>query len=635
MPNQRPLTPRGSPKGLQKFGVYSVFAALPLVQGGCSNLDAIDRRIDRLVKARSESLGGDAVAPLTRKLTSAESGPDSTADRRARTVTRPPTDNPAAEDLPYAPGDTSPEAVLARLESYALSPESAQPLDIEGSFRAAQRTGREYRTAEEEYLLAAIRLLIEQHRWGPRLFDDIRANVSGLGDNADYQSALNVINELRATQRLPYGGEVEARLITQATQQLTGVVGEQYEQSTALDLRANVPLLRGAGDVAREDLIQAERDLVYASRGFEDFRRAHLVDIARDYFALVALASSIANQERRLESVIALQARTTALVQAGRESPFRARNVEQNVLTSQNALISARENYLLAVDRFKVRLGLPVEAPIRIEPVGLELPDPDVTVTRAAEIALKYRLDYQNRRDQVDDARRRLDNARNDLLPDLNLTAGTTLNTDKDRGRGRFDFDFRDTDYNAGILLSLPLDRQIERLNMRAAMIDLQRSVRETEELRDTIILNARRAVREIDRARNALVLLQKAVEINELRNEELELKADETDPQEKLDAENELLQSRNDYEDALRDLRIAILEYLLQTGQIRVGPDGVFKPLQGMIVRVVETGAMGRAPGTADPGQPRAVTDPARPSPVTAPENPENPPENREVPPP
>lgn len=609
--------------------------------GGCANMDSIDQRVERLVKARTDTLGGGAVAPIPRKLTDAEAGP---SDRKRLIDGHPGSTNPSADELRFAPASTAPADVLARLESYALQPDTAMSLDLEGAFKTAQRTGREYRSAEEEYLLAAIRLLIEQHRWGPRLFDDIRANVAGLGDNSNYDSALTVINELRATQRLPYGGEVEARLITQAAQQLTSVVGEQYEQSTQLQFNANIPLLRGAGDVAREDLIQAERDIVYASRGFEDFRRSHLVDIARDYFALVAQASFIDNQERRLESVIALQARTTALVEAGRESPFRARNVEQNVLTSRNSLIAARENYILSLDRFKVRLGLPVEQQIRIEPVGLELPDPDIGVAVAAETALKYRLDYQNRRDQTDDARRRLENARNDLLPDLNLTAGTALNTDKDRRRGKFDFDLKDTDYNAGILLSLPLDRQIERLNVRSAMIALQRQARETEEFRDTIILNARRAVREIDRARNALVLLQKAVEINELRNEELELKADETDPQEKLDAENELLQSRNDYEDAVRDLRTAILEYLLQTGQLRVGPLGEFRALQGMVVKMVGSGATGGATGSpagqASGAQGAASPDPAqadhaRPDPATPPENPQNPPQNQQNQPP
>lgn len=546
---------------------------------------SIDRSVDRLVKARSESLGADAVAPTLRPPGPADSEARTRADVQRTTNETPPTINPPASDLPFEVADTAPENVLQRLDGYAQELEGTNPLDLEGSFRTAQRTGREYRSSEEEYLLTAIRLLIEKHLWGPRFFDEIRTAVAGFGDNADYSSALTVINELRATQRLPYGGDIEARLVTQAAQQLTELAGDQYTQSTQLVLSANIPLLRGAGDVAREDLIQAERDLIYAARTFEQFRRQHLVDIARDYFALVSQKIFIENQEKRLQSVIRLQERTSALVDAGRESAFKARNVEQNVLTSRNSLIAARENYLLALDRFKVRLGLPVDASIRIEPVSLELADPAISVAKAAELALAYRLDYQNQRDRTDDARRRIANARNDLLPDLNLNAGTTLNTDKDRRRGRSDFDLNDTDYIAGITLSLPLDREIERLNLRSAMIALQRQARDSEELRDTIILSARRAVREIDRARNALALLQKAVEINELRAEELELKSDETDPQEKLDAENELLQSRNDLQDAVRDLRISILEYLLQTGQLRVGPDGTLKPLQGMLI--------------------------------------------------
>ncbi len=584
---------------------------------GCTDIASIDRAVDRLVQARSGSIGAAGTAPETRPLSPEEQDPGS----RGRQVSgAPATTNPPANELRYAPGDTDPAAVLKRLESYAGELNDASPLDLAAALKAAQATGREYRSAEEDYLLAAIRQLSEEHLWGPRFFDDIRTTVSGTGDDATYASALNVINELRATQRLPYGGDLEAKLVTQAAQQLTSVAGEQYTQSSQIVLNANLPLLRGAGDVAREDLIQARRDLVYAARAFETFRRQHLVDIARDYFALVAQQNFIVNQEQRLASVIALQERTTALVEAGRAPPFRARNVEQNVLTSRNSLIQARESYLLALDQFKVRLGMDVSRPIKIEPVTLELPDPDITVARAAELALSYRLDYQNQRDQTDDARRHLSNARNSLLPDLNLNAGTTLNTDKARRRGRLDFDLKDTDYTAGATLSLPLDRQIDRLNVRAAMIQLQRQQRESDRLRDTIILDARHAVREIDRARNALVLLQKAVEINQLRSEELDLRGGEVDPQDKLDAENELLQARNSYEDSLRDLRISILEYLLQTGQLRVSPGGTLTALSGMVIRMVGSGEPTPSnPAHAPENPPRAPEKPPEQPPVPA----------------
>jgi len=57
----------------------------------------------------------------------------------------------------------------------------ARPIDLEEAFRISQRTGREFLTVEEDYIFAAIRLLIERHLWGPRLFNDTSATVSGAG----------------------------------------------------------------------------------------------------------------------------------------------------------------------------------------------------------------------------------------------------------------------------------------------------------------------------------------------------------------------------------------------------------------------------------------------------------------------
>src|SRR5690606_11039828 len=250
--------------------------------------------------------------------------------------------NPDSSQLLYEEADTSPEAVLRRLEQYAQSPPDAKVLSLTDVLAIAQSSSREYITAEEEYSLAAIRLRMERHLWGPRLFNDTTVGVDAFG-NGRYQTALNVINQLRATQRLPYGGELEARLVTAWSYQLTEIAGDRYTQSTSLVLGANIPFLRNAGLVAQEDLIQAERELIYAARSFENFRRALFVDIARDYFGLLAQQAIIANQAERLRSINLFLERTRALVEAGRERPFQAKNVEQNVLVSRNQLISQRE----------------------------------------------------------------------------------------------------------------------------------------------------------------------------------------------------------------------------------------------------------------------------------------------------
>jgi len=555
--------------------------ALTCLLGGCADMREIDLKVNRLTESRSGTLGGDSVAPRVRP-----AGPD-VENSPTQALKRPPSTNPGPDQLRYRGFPADRDNVLERLDSYAMLEEGARVITLEEALRIAQESSREYVTAEEEYLLAAIRLLIERHLWGPRFFDDLSAFYTGQDNDAgDFSTAMEIINEFRVTQRLPYGGEVEAALVTRATRQLTEIVGDRNQSSTELVLSATVPFLRNAGLIAQEDLIQAERDLIYAARNFEDFRRAFFVDIARDYFDLINRRAVIGNQEARLESVIQFYEQTRALVEAGRQPPFQARNVEQNVLQSRDVLVGTREGYILALDRFKIRLGLPTESRIVLEPVSLALDDPDVTVDQAARIALDYRLDFQNAVDRVDDARRGVANARNQILPDLNASVAATIGNGDDIDELLPNFDLDETRLRAGMTFGLPLDREIERLQLRASIIALQRQMREAEEFRDQVVLQARQAVRQIDLARFSLRLQEQTVAINELRLEEIRIKSEEIDAQTRLDAENELLLARNARDDAERALRTAILDYLRVTGQLRVRPNGTFQPLQGMLVR-------------------------------------------------
>lgn len=579
---------------------------LPLLTAAlsaCDSLTTIDRKIDELVRERSRTLGVDAYPPEQDFIDPEKPGRDATE-------TLPLSINPAATDLEFDPAPpVDIDARLARLDAYSEISESGRLVTLADAWQIAQEFSRDYLAAEEDYLLASIRLLIERHLWGPRLFNDTTLNVNSFPQGVaggSYRTALNIINTLRATQRLPYGGEVEARWIVTATEQLRDVSSGNYIQSSSLVLSANVPLLRGAGLIAREDLIQAERDLVYAAREFEEFRRQFLVDVAQQYFNLVLLQNAITNQEIRLESVRRLQVQEEALAEAGRKPAFDANNVRQNVLRSQNQLTNSREQFVVALDRFKILLGLPVEAQIRLQQVDIELLQPSVTPGVAAQRALLYRLDFQNTLDRLEDSERAVANARNNILPDLDVSAALILNTQGEERAGGIVFDDDETEWNVSATFSLPLDRQIERLNLRAATINLQRSRRNVDQFRDNVILDARQAVREIDRAIVSLDLQNESIRINELRLEELEIKADEIDPQTRLDAENELLDSRNARDQAVRDVRLAILNYLLSTGQLRVADDGTFLPIEGLVIQPApgEPGARGILVPTGPPEQ-------------------------------
>lgn len=560
------------------------------------------------MRERADRLGGGALAP-DRTFEHKVGDP---ADHGSLVAKRPSSVNPGANDLTFTVADEQRD-VASRLAAYqALENDpSARKMALDDVLAQAQKTSREFLSAEEDYILAAIRLLIEQHRFDIRLFHSTSATFIEDKTDGNRELTLNLVNELSARKQLPFGGEVAARWIWNASENLRAAASGGYTQSSRLAFDANVPLLRGFGDVAQESLIQAERDLIYAARTFEDFRRSFLVSVARDYFALLQQQDGIASQQRQLESFLQLEERQRSWYEAGRVPEFEVNLATNNVLNARASLANQTEFYILALDRFKVRMGIPVREPVVIEPGQLNIPEPDTTLDRATDLALEYRLDLQNRRDQLDDSKRSVVNAKNNLLPDLNLTGSVTLPTKDSAREGGAVYEADDIDYSAGIRFDLPLDRQTERLQLRAATIALSRSQREYERFRDELILDVRGKTREIERARLNLRLAEERVKINLRRKEEQDLKADEIDAQQRVDTANDIRDAERARDQAKADLRNAVLDYLLATGQLRVQRSGQFEPLPGMPRQLPNDPALAPADPPKDVVVPTTVPPP------------------------
>lgn len=549
---------------------------------GCSpGMESIDARIARLTSETSAGTGTWQGPPRS---------PDRGTTREAIRLAsngRPATINPEAGGLKYTMADPSRD-VSSRLAAYAhaagtVGVDTGRELSIRDALRRAQQSSREFLTAQEQYILAAIALLVERHQWGPRLFNDTSVSLGGAGDDGHFTHAVDIVNTLRATQRLPSGGTLEARWVWAATEQLRETSTGRYTQSSRLVLSGEVPLLRGAGLAARESLIQAERDVVYAARDFERFRREFLVDIARDYVELQNTRSAIANQERQLRSLRDNAKRTAARVAAGRIEAFEQGIADNEVLGAEASLASQREQYILQLERFKIRLGLEPTDLIRITDETLDVPEPEIDLEGASRLALEYRLDLQNQRDRLDDARRDVAIARNALLPQLDVGASVTVPTDDDERVGGLSPSPDDLRYEASATLGLPLDRRAERLRHRATIIQLERATREYERAQDEAIVAVRSALRRVDLARFQLRLAEQQVEINRKRRRGQELRADTIDTQVLLDSENALLAAENQRDRAQANLRIAVLNYLLESDQLRVARDGTLERLPGM----------------------------------------------------
>lgn len=562
--------------------VASVALALLLIfggGGGCSTgMDRIDRRVAELIAEGSGTLGEDAYPAAVRP--SPDTGAQRVGVHSPEARERPASVNPAAREIPFrAMQDAG--SVLARLEAYNQTTGDPLRLDLEAALRQAFKDSREYRFAEEDYIITALRLLIERHRWGPQFFDDVSANFLASGQDGFYETSLEIVNEFRVTQRLPYGGSVSARALARATEDLHSRVSGDENQSADVIVAAEIPLLRGAGRAAREDLIQSERDLVYGAREFENFRREFFFDVVSDFLDLVVQQQSVINAERQVKQLRLVEERERGLYESGRSDLFNAALAEQSTVSALDSLNQRREQYRLNVDRFKVRLGIDVEQPVVIVPSSLNLPVPDVALDDAVRYAMAYRLDLQTQRDAVDDARRGVSIARNGLLPDVNLTASFDLPTDS--GRRSFRLEPGESVARAGVTVGLPLDREVERLTLRQSQIQLERTERDFDDLRDNITVNVRGAVRAIDRARYQLEIQERNIRIGEDRIESIAAAPDRATARDASEAADDLLEAMDSRDEALRDLELAILAYLQQTGQLRVRLDGGMMPLAGM----------------------------------------------------
>lgn len=553
---------------------------------GCAGpLRAIDEEAAALILRRQAlSLGNDAL--LDRRVVPVSPIPGVSGGIYA---TIPPTINPSPYGLPARAALDGESRDVELPDAVGTPGETPVVLDLPGVLGYAIEHGPTYRGEKEDLFLAALSLIVERHLWGPRFFDTVTASVAGTPERGDTDTSLRLVNDFTVTQRLPYGGRVAASALVQYVnfihERSTAPSGRPQERQTAaVSASIDLPLLRGAGIVAREPLIQAERNLIYAARDFERFRRGFFVEIATDYLDLLRRRRQIENLEVQLQNLEQLAERFTALAEAGKEPYFEAERAQQQVLFGRSTLLNAREVYRARLDTFKLVIGMPVVQELVLEEVDLPIPLPELDPALAVRAAWTLRLDLQNSADRVEDARRRIEVAENRTLPDLDVFADVTVPTEGDDDIGGLDFDAGSGDYRAGVRLGLPLDRKIQEVGYRRSLVVYERLRRRDRLLRDRVALSVRRAIRDIEQSRFTLELQERNVELSERRAIAVRLRERTLGPRDVIDAQEDLLEARNRRDAAASAVRTSILQYLLATGQVRVGPNGQWAPPTGLV---------------------------------------------------
>ncbi len=528
--------------------------------------------------------------PATQPATTAPNDPlaDREAFRQALLEATGLRDTAGAAAEPIELGLEIPDITRARATTQPAP--GARMFTLSGALKQGLETGRTYQSAKETLYLAILDLTLERHFWTPRLFGDVEARFADFGQVRNFDRAMEAVSTVGVEQNLPYGGQVTAQLVNTLARDLGRHVTSG--ESGSILVQADIPLLRGAGRVAYESRYRAEREVVYAVRAFERFRREFLVDVAATYFRLLSAKQQLVNGYEAVVGTERTTRRTVARAQLELDRPIDA---QQSIVDLLRGLISqeqSKTNYDLQKDQFKILLGLDTEVMIDV-PAQQELEDelnaslivPGVSIAEAVETGLKYRLELITVLDQIGDAERGVAIAQNGLLPDLNLRGSVQTGTDPDHLNSA-DFNTERTMWQGTIQLELPLDRKAERNAYRRSQIFVRRAERNHSLARDQVRRDVRDAKRRLD-----LALFQLDSETASARLSEEQLRATvfqyenpppiargglrQIDIDVLLDAEDRARRAKDNLARAQSDVWTRILELFLATGTLRVDDDG------------------------------------------------------------
>jgi len=479
------------------------------------------------------------------------------------------------------------EATLGTREQAALRPVELPPeapeaapsadlprtvLDLRAALRTAFDSNRTMQAQREGLEADALALATVRHDFAPQLALSLGYALNELPGAGDANAGTA---RFEVTQLLPTG----ARLSLSAASASSALEGASPAHDSLLSVSLAQPLLRGGGHaVTHEPLIQADRSLVYALREFELFREDFSIDVARRYYDLVNRKQAIENQRRNFDSNEFARRQAEALFAVGRANELDVLRARRSELQAKNGLLEAQEGLELALDSFRIFLGLTPEQPIDVQPEAPPFTPVRFAVDPALEVARANRLDLLNRREQLEDVERGVRLSADSLRPDLDLVLSTSYATDD--SADLLGADLGRTDTGLALTFGIPLDRVRERNAYRTAQLGLARARRDLTEFEDQLRVSIQSSFRELERRVQSLEIQQQLIQdqTKNLRIAELRFERGEIPNRDVVEANQSLLDAENARIDEQVAYEIARLQLLRDLGILFIDDTGMWK---------------------------------------------------------
>ena len=441
-------------------------------------------------------------------------------------------------------------------------------LTLPMALEMAVGNSRQYQTQRESVYLSALSLTGERHKFALRFTSasvDLERTKSNGKPDTTSDASFTLSKAMKA------GGSLTASLANDLTLYFDG----SSPKVPNLTLALTQPLLKDAGQkMAQELLTQAERNLVYSIRSYTRYQQTFLVDLTATYLDLLRQKNKVRDDYSLYLDRIRFRQEQELRLKGELISQYELDQALRSELSAKDGYIASVASYRGSLDDFKKDLNLPLGRRIVLDDSEMDnlkqLPLDLVPLTDryGYQLAMTNRLDVLNEIDKFQDKKRKVEVAKNDLLPSLKIVADYSL---KDQYYRVNEFDFGDYSAKAGIALDLPIDKLSERNSYRQSRINFEQQLRSLMKTLDDLRDEVRTNLRTMDLNQRSYILQQKQLIVSrrELEKAQLDLLAGQRNvtPRDILEAQTAVNQSQSRVNSSLINFHVQRLRLLNNTG--------------------------------------------------------------------
>ncbi len=350
-------------------------------------------------------------------------------------------------------------------------------------------------------------------------------------------------NFLNVSQALPTGGTLSLGFTGSRTTANTRGITIDPRYGTTLSFNLTQPLLRSFGTkISRREILVANNNLGVSEETLRNTLMSTVYNVESAYWNLVYSIENLSVRQQSLQLAKDLLEKNQRSVEVGTLAPMEVLSAQAEVATREADLIQAETQIQSNEDQLKLLLGITGEQDKAVASLAPKDKPTytmrEVNLDEALAAAIQNRTELKIAQFGLQTDRLNLTYAKNQVLPDLSLSAGySSPGIDGTRifyvgnpldnvidytvaggigGAVKQTLKFTYPNWNLRLNMSLPLANVLSRASLAQARLNLKQSMLDLENQKAQIYVEVKNAVRTVESNYKRIVAYTKARELAE-----------------------------------------------------------------------------------------------------------------------